>query len=308
EGRAEGQLLSAARFRRSELLLVALAAAAAATSSPLAKVAHGLSFAQIGAGRCAVGAIVLLAMAPRATWRAVAGLDARGRIAVIGGGVLLGLHFALFLGGLLATSLPAAAALVSLEPLAVVLAAWVAFGARPNAREQVGIALATAGAAVVARGAGQGEHTLIGDALVLGAVAVYGVYVAFARWIGSAMPTTSYAACVFAIAACTLAVAVPFAPGDARIAPSGASWLAVLALGLVPTAVGHTLLQRASRRVPASIVALVSPGETLGSILIGASMGALPSTVEWLGALLVVVGASVAVLGARPSGRDARAP
>jgi drug/metabolite transporter (DMT)-like permease len=286
-------------LRARELLLVGLAAAAAATSSPLAKVAHGLSFAQIGAGRCAVGAVVLLAMAPRVTWRALAGLDARGRIAVLGGGVLLGVHFALFLGGLLATSLPAAAALVSLEPLAVVIAAWVAFGSRPNAREQLGIALATAGAAVVAHGAGHGEHTLLGDGLVIGAVAVYGAYVAFARWIGSAMPTTSYAACVYAIAACTLAVALPLAPSDARLAPSGASWLAVLGLGLVPTAVGHTLLQRAARRVPASIVALVAPGETLGSILIGASMGAWPSTIEWLGASLVVIGASVAVLGAK---------
>lgn len=218
---------------------------------------------------------------------------------MIGGGVLLGLHFALFLGGLLATSLPAAAALVSLEPLAVVLAAWVAFGARPNAREQLGIALATAGAAVVARGAGHGEHTLLGDALVIGAVVVYGAYVAFARWIGSAMPTTSYAACVFAVAALTLAVAVPFAPSDARTAPSAASWLAVLGLGLVPTAVGHTLLQRAARRVPASIVALVAPGETLGAIAIGAFMGAWPSSIECLGAVLVVIGASVAVLGAK---------
>jgi drug/metabolite transporter (DMT)-like permease len=218
---------------------------------------------------------------------------------VLGGGVLLGLHFALFLGGLLATSLPAAAALVSLEPLAVVLAAWVAFGARPNAREQLGIALATAGAAVVARGAGHGEHTLLGDGLVIGAVVVFGVYVAFARWIGSAMPTTSYAACVYAIAACTLCIAVPLAPSDARIAPSCASWLAVLGLGLIPTAVGHTLIQRASRRVPASIVALVPPGETLGSIAIGTAMGAWPSMIEWLGAILVVIGASVAVLGAR---------
>jgi drug/metabolite transporter (DMT)-like permease len=238
-------------------------------------------------------------MAPRVTWRAVAGLDARGRVAVVGGGVLLGLHFALFLGGLLATSLPAAAALVSLEPLAVVVAAWVAFGARPNVREQAGIALATAGAAIVARGAGHGEHTLLGDGLVIGAVVVYGAYVAFARWIGSAIPTTSYAACVFAVAACALCIALPLAPAGGGNASNGASWLAVLGLGLIPTAVGHTLLQRAARRVPASIVALVAPGETVGSILIGASMGAWPSLVEWTGAIIVVVGAIVAVGGAK---------
>jgi drug/metabolite transporter (DMT)-like permease len=90
-------------------------------------------------------------------------------------------HFGLFLDGLAHTSLPAAVALVSLEPLAVVLAAWMAFGLRSKRREIAGVVLATLGAAWVARAAGTGENRIAGDLMVLAAVVAYGAYVATAR-------------------------------------------------------------------------------------------------------------------------------
>jgi drug/metabolite transporter (DMT)-like permease len=288
------------RSHASEIALVGVAACAFATASPIAKSVQGLSFAGIAAGRCVVAAVALLAIAPGATWTAVRVLDGRKRVALAGAGLLLAAHFALFLGGLLATSLPAAAALLSLEPPAVVLAAWIAFGVRPTARELAGIATATVGAAVVARGAGRGEHTILGDALVLGAVVLYGVYVAFARGLRDAMPTRAYATCVYGVA--TLALAPLALAMDARLPfPPASTWLAIAALGLVPTLVGHTLVQRAARHVSPSLVALASPGESVGSILIGAAMGHVPAPVEWTGAALIVAGACITVTGARYS-------
>jgi drug/metabolite transporter (DMT)-like permease len=257
-------------------------------------VAHVLSFGPIAAGRCAVAALALLLVSPGATWRAVRALDGRRRLALAGAGVLLAAHFAFFLGGLLATSLAAAAALVSLEPLAVVVTAWLAFGERPTRREQLGLGLAMAGAIVVGRSAGQGEHRLVGDALVLVAVVLFGAYVALARGLRATMPTTSYAACVYTVAAVSLLPVALIGGAGAASAPVRA-WLAVLGLGLVPTLLGHTLVQRAARHVPASVVALSSPGETVGAILIGAAMGLAPTTTEWMGAALVVAGAAVAV-------------
>ena len=281
-----------------ELALVALAACAFATASPIAKSIGGLSFAGIGAGRCAVAAVALLAISPVATWRALRALDARRRLALVGAGLLLGAHFGLFLAGLQATSLPAAAALVALEPIAVVVAAWMAFGVRPRRREMAGIAIATLGAAVVSGGAGQGEHRLLGDALVLAAVVIFGAYVAFARGLRDALPTTPYAACVYTVA--TVALAPLVLVFDARASGIPAStWVGVAALGLVPTLIGHTLVQRAARHVSPSLVALASPGETVGAILIGAAMGHMPAPIEWTGAAIVVVGAVVTVTGAR---------
>lgn len=283
---------------RRELAAIALAACAFATASPIAKSIAGLSFAGIGAGRCAVAAVALIGLAPVATWRAVGSLDRRRRLGLVAAGVLLGAHFALFLAGLLSTSLPAAAALIALEPIAVILAAWIAFRVRPRPREAAGIALATAGAIVVARGAGAGEHTLSGDALVLASVVLFGAYVAFARGLAGAIPPRAYAGCVYAIGAAVLLPLALALDGSAASLVPASTWLGVAALGLVPTLVGHTLVQRAAGRVSPSIVGLVSPGETVGAILLGAATGRVPTTVEWIGAAVIVAGAAVTVTGA----------
>jgi drug/metabolite transporter (DMT)-like permease len=241
-----------------------------------------------------VAAVALLLASRAVTWNAVRRLDRRRRLGLFAAGVVLAAHFAFFVAGLLATSLAAAAALVSLEPLAVVVAAWLSFGDKPTPREQVGLGLAMGGAALVGSSAGQGEHRLLGDALVLVAVVLFGAYVALARGLRSTMPTTSYAACVYTIAAVSL-VPVAMIDGHGAVAAPASAWSGVLALGLVPTLLGHTLLQRAARHVPASIVALTSPGETVGSILIGVAMGLAPTPTEWAGAALVVTGVIVAV-------------
>jgi drug/metabolite transporter (DMT)-like permease len=283
--------------RPVDLALVAIAALAFATSSPLARMAHGVAPLAIAAGRCAVGAAALLLLAPRATLSALRALQPRHRLALPVVGVILAAHFGLFLGGLATTSLPAAVALVSLEPLSVVLAAWLAFGLKPTRGEGAGVVIATAGAVVVASGAGSGEHRLSGDLLVLGSVVLYGAYVAAARGLRDSMPVMPYAACVYIVAA--IALTPPALMTQTTAAPA-ASWGYVVALGLIPTLIGHTLVQQAARYVSPAIVALTSPGETVGSIAIGAlALGVWPSAREAEGALLVVAGASVAVLGGR---------
>lgn len=285
--------------RRSDLALVVVAALAFSTAAPLARVADGMSPLAVAAGRCGVAALAIVLATPGATAAAVAGLAWRSRFMLVGAGLLLAVHFGLFLAGLATTSLPAAVALIALEPLSVVIAAWLAFGVRPTRREALGILIATVGAAVVARGVGQGEHRLLGDLLVLGAVAVYGAYVAAARALRDAMPPMPYAAAVYVVAFVAIApIAVTLAWRDATPPPPMRGWAAVVGLGLVPTLVGHTLVQRLSRRVAPALVALVSPGETVGSIAIGAILlGAWPSGWEWFGTTLVLAGAVVAITG-----------
>jgi drug/metabolite transporter (DMT)-like permease len=279
--------------------VIALAAFAFATSSPLAKSATGIAPLMVAFGRCAVASIAIVAAMPRTSVAAVKALKPEHRVALPFAGLLLAAHFGLFLGGLATTSLPAAVALVSLEPLAVVLAAWIAFGLRPTRGEGAGVLVASAGAMVVASGAGSGEHRILGDLLVIGAVAVYGAYVAAARGLRDSMPVMPYAAAVYGVAAVLLA---PFAMATQAGAGTRWGWTAIALLGLVPTLVGHTLVQGAARRVSPSLVALVSPGETVGSLLLGAiALGAWPSAREAGGTALVIVGATIAILGARRS-------
>ncbi|MEO7109559.1 MAG: DMT family transporter [Polyangiaceae bacterium] len=277
--------------------LVILAAIAFATSSPLAKAAKELAPLAIGSVRCFVASIAITLLFPRRTFRALVALSPRGRLRLFGAGFLLAAHFGFFLAGLAGTSLSAAASLVSLEPLAVVLAAFFAFGVRPKISEAVGVAFAAAGAAWIGHGAGVGENRLIGDLFVVLAVAIYGAYVMAARSMKDEISGWPYAAGVYFIAAVLLApLALLQSSGDP--APSSRTWLYVFLLGIIPTMIGHTLVQRSARHVHPSVVALISPGETVGSIGIGMALqGTRPSSSEWCGAALVILGVICAVFG-----------
>jgi drug/metabolite transporter (DMT)-like permease len=194
--------------------------------------------------------------------------------------------------------LPAAVSLVSLEPLSVVLAAWAIHGLRPSRLEQAGVLTATAGAVIVARGAGTGDHRLFGDLLVVGAVALYGIYVSAARGLKDALPPRPYAALVYLAAAASLAPFLLLLPHADLVAmpPHGA--LAIALLALVPTILGHTMVQTAARTLRPSVIAIVSPGETLGAVVIGAVLlGAVPSGDELAGALVILAGAAIALYG-----------
>jgi drug/metabolite transporter (DMT)-like permease len=281
---------------RGAAAFVVLAGLAFSTSGPLSRYARPADPLFVAFGRLAVAAVVLLVLDARRIVPSVARLTGAQRAKVVLAGAILALHFALFLIGLDRTSLPAAVSLVSLEPLSVVLSAWALFKLKPSRAEQLGVVLATIGAVVVALGAGKGDHRLSGDLLVLGAVILYGLYLAVARALKDALPPLTYAALVYAVAALCIVPALPFFADVHLAALETHSIIAIVALGLIPTIGGHTAVQTASRVLSPSVVALVSPGETLGGILIGATMlGALPSGLELIGAALILAGSVVAI-------------
>ncbi len=268
---------------RRDIALVLVASLAFATAGPLGKIAQDIPAPAIACARTGIAAIVLGLVARREIGPAIAKLTPRQKRLVALAGVLLATHFALFLAGLATTSLAAAVALVSLEPLAVVLATFFALGLRPSGGGLAGPLVATGGAVVVASAAGAGEHSLAGDAMVLACVFFYGAYVAAARGLKDVLPPLPYATVVYGTASLVL---LPFAVAfSARAhAPPAKGVVAVVVMGLVPTLVGHTLVQRVARRAPPVLVALVSPGRTVGSLAIGAIfMHAAPTLVEGSG-------------------------
>lgn len=279
-------------------LVVLLAAFAFATSGPLGKLTAGLSPMLVAALRTGVASLLITLFIPKQVAASLRSLS-RGNLArLLFAGAALAVHFSLFLAGLQNTSLSAAVALVSLEPLAVVLFSWMLSGIRPSRREAVGIFLATCGAVIVASQAGEGEHRFAGDAMVLVCVVFFGIYVASARRLKDAMPPLPYAGLVYGVSALCLLPMVMLTWHPMELSRTAA--LSVLGLAIVPTLLGHTLVQNAARYLSPSIVALVSPGETIGSIAIGAFfMSQVPTMHEAAGALLVVVGAACAVTDPR---------
>jgi drug/metabolite transporter (DMT)-like permease len=282
---------------------VLFASVAFATSGPFARLARPAHPFVAAFGRVLVAGVILLLLDPKATFASIAKLPAKARGTLFLGGFLLAAHFALYLGGLDATSLPSAVALVSLEPLAVVVASFLMHGDRPTRGEGVGVVVAMIGGLLVSRGAGIGEHRLFGDLLVVAAVALYGTYVGVVRGTRELLPARHGATAIYLVSALVLAVAIAIFPArpDRVIWPlplHSAMW--IVGLALVPTLIGHTAVQTAARTLSPSTVALVSPGETFFGIAISALLlGARPSRDEWIGAAVILAGATIAIVGGR---------
>lgn len=155
-------------------------------------------------------------------------------------------------GGIVASSTPAAIALVSFGLL----------GERPRRRRVLGIALAVGGvAAMTAFGNGgvgeRGPRPLVGNALILGAVAGEACFVVLGKRAGIRLAplTTATAVTVFGFL-----LFLPVAVADARVTDFSSvtttAWLAVIAYALGPTVLGYLLLYRGLARVPASAAAV----------------------------------------------------
>jgi drug/metabolite transporter (DMT)-like permease len=284
------------------------ASLAFATSAPLSKLVAPMDPIFLATVRVAVAATVLSLVNVREIARTLRSLERDSAAKIALGGVLLGGHFGLFQWGLSETSLPAAVAFVALEPVSVVLAAWLAFGLRPSRVESLGVVVATVGALLVGSegltsAVSAPEHSLLGDALVCGAVALFGFYVAAARSVGGRVAAGVFAPLVYAVAATTLGVWMAASPtfGAPELASlTGRQIAGLVALALVPTVIGHTLVQIGARVLRPSVVSLVCPGETLGSTALGAAaLGTIPSVTEATGSLVILGGALVTTLGSR---------
>jgi drug/metabolite transporter (DMT)-like permease len=284
--------------------IVILVSLAFSVSAPFARLARPTEPLTIALLRVAIAAVLLSFIDLKGFVSRVRRLTPRQRRGIAIAGALLGAHFALFQWGLELTSLAAAVSLVSLEPLAVVLIAWAVFGIRPRPKEQLGVLTATVGAIVVAQGVGQGEHRALGDVLVLGAVVLFGAYMAFARGLRDALPPRDYAAAVYACAAVFLVplllIAKSLSPSSAVWIPSGSAFVMIALIGIIPTSIGHTLVQYGARTMSPSLIALASPGETVLSLAIGAiSLGTRPSLPEAVGAALILLGSLFAIAAQR---------
>ncbi len=136
---------------------------------------------------------------------------------------------------------------------------------------------------------------LIGDGLALIAAVAYALYSVIGRSQRQRYPLLSYALALYAAAALWLAPA-----GLVTFTPSGygaRQILALVGLGIVPLALGHTLYNAAVRRVHPTYVNLISSQEVTGGIILGMLfLGQIPSLNSVAGALITLAGVVLVLL------------
>ena len=123
-------------------VFLVVASLAFGASAPLARSIGPASPFQAAFVRLTVAAVAMLLVCARRLMPALRSLPPPEARKVLAAGAILGFHFSAFLWGIGHTSLPAAVSLVSVEPVAVVLACAAVHGLRPTRSEGVGLILA----------------------------------------------------------------------------------------------------------------------------------------------------------------------
>lgn len=213
---------------------------------------------------------------PESTARAPS--DLRFRLAAVSAGVLLAAHFWAWNASL--AELPAAVSLilVSTHPVLVLGVEWFRgrFPVRPVG--VLGVLCALAGIYLLAAPGGDQAVSLRGIALALiGAITVAG-YLLVGRAVQVPGQTPHYLIWVYGAAALTLA-GVVLAAGQSWIPETGREWALVCLLAVFPTLLGHTPMNAALQRLPATVVSTAFLGEVVGaSLLVWVFLGeALPT-------------------------------
>jgi drug/metabolite transporter (DMT)-like permease len=272
----------------SPWLTISLAVVFVSFGAVLARLAAAPPLA-ISFYRVALASLVLLPFAARPAAASFPSLPARQRLLLAASGVFLALHFATWIASLSYTTIASSVLLVNTAPLVAIGLSRAFLGERAPHVVLLALPIALLGAALIALGDYTGDPgSLRGNMLALAGAVTVAAYQVIGRGLRHALPLEAYVLGVWAVAAGTLAV-LAAAGGVALRGFEPRTWLAFVALALVPTIGGHGLVNKSLRSLPAPTVGLFLLGEPLGaSILAYFIFGETPGASTLAGGALVL--------------------
>lgn len=183
-------------------------------------------------------------------------------------GLVLGLHFAVWVTSLFYTTISNSTILVATQPMFVLLMEFTFLREKIPARSVTGIMVAVIGMAVISRGDfNLGREFIIGDILALLGAFFAGLYLFIGRQLRARLDNLGYVFPVYSLAAITLLVACIIWGENLSDYPAK-TWIIFLLLALIPTMVGHTLYNWLLKYVPAHMVATTILGEPIGATIL----------------------------------------
>ena len=246
-------------------------------------------------------------------WRDWKRITWREAVLAVAGGVALALHFWAWNASIHLTTIAASVTLVSLQPAVVAAISAIALREVPSRRQLLGIAIAIAGAIVIAApdlrtdvGLG-GNRPLVGNLLAISAAFTAAIYYTIGRRLRASLGIWAYVTIVYFAAFATLGV-IALARGVA-LGPQPPREMAIFAaLAIGPMLIGHTGMNWALKFLPAYVVNLTVLGEPVGATLLGAFIPAIrqiPTIATLVGGAIVLAGVVIAAGTRRLSSRKA---
>jgi drug/metabolite transporter (DMT)-like permease len=141
---------------------------------------------------------------------------------------------------------------------------------------------------------GQG---MLGNALALMGAWMAAGYMMMGRQLRKKLDTIPYTAFVYGTAALIL-VGVILLRGEPVLSYSGETYLWLLALGLIPQLLGHSLFNWSLKYISAAYVSLTLMGEPIGTIILALIfLRESPTLLEGVGAVIILIGILVGSFG-----------
>jgi drug/metabolite transporter (DMT)-like permease len=245
----------------------------------------------IAAYRLSIAAAVLLPFTAKSTAVILRKTPIRDLMLVLLSGILIALHFWLWITSLEYTSIASSVVLVTSHPAFVVLLAYFLWGQRPNKSVIIGILVAIMGIIIMNFGnINSGSQALFGNALAVAAALAMGGYLIIGHHLRNRIDIKSYITAVYLVSALLVLMAT-FISGYSLTGYSGSTYIMLILLALVPQLIGHSSLNLAVRALPAIIVSVAILGEPVGATILGiAILDEVPSVNEIIGGIIVILG------------------
>jgi len=211
-------------------------------------------------------------------------------------GVALGLHFITWIIGARMTDAVNASLIVNLVPIVMPFLMLIMVQERLTRRELVGTVLALVGLLVLS-GADYKlnlEH-FWGDVLCFVSMLLFSYYLALARKNRHFQSTWLYVVPLYYVAGVFCFVTALFFVNPVKAYPAREIAL-VLALGIIPTVVGHSILNHSLKNLRGQIVSIVNMGQFIfAGIMAYIFLAEVPAATFYVACLLVVAGAYIAI-------------
>jgi drug/metabolite transporter (DMT)-like permease len=178
-------------------------------------------------------------------------------------GILLGLHFHLWVAGVRLTTVAAATFIFATNPVLFAAVEIAVYRRRLVLTDGIALALVAAGGGWLLASGGGGAG-LGGSLLCFAATAVFVAYLVASEKVSRGIPHPTYV-CLIYLAGGLLTLPLALMRGGATAVPwtDGGAWLALAGLALLPTLVGHASTTYAVRFFPPLLVSFTSLLEPL---------------------------------------------
>ncbi len=213
-------------------------------------------------------------------------------------GLVTALHFIFYIASLSFTTIAHALALVYTSPIWVTLFSAFVLREPLPPRKYAGIGVAVIGVAIMAGFEphytacslnGTGQCMVLGDVIALLSGLCLAIYSVAGRGERDRHPLFRYTTNVYGLAALWLLPVTLFLAFQHTYPLAAVG--AVVALGVFPLGLGHTLYNAAVRRVHATYANLIATQEVTGGIILGVLLlGEVPSITTIVGVVVTLVG------------------